>query len=152
MLACAAFALPVHVGAASAQAQASVAPTDARRAEVAAFEQRFEAALAARDGAWLARAVDPTFSFTHSTGSVDTLDSLLARAGPARRTVVPGSQRVELHGDIALTRSATFVEQLTPGRATAYTITYIRVYRRGRDGWRMLSHVSTALTPGKPGS
>ena len=123
-------------------------PADRRAGEVAAFEERFEAALAARDGAWLARAVDPTFTFTHSTGDVDTLASLLAHAGPARRTVVPGSQQVEVHGDLALTRSATLVEQLTPGRERTYTITYVRVYRREGGRRRIVSHVSTSLTPG----
>jgi ketosteroid isomerase-like protein len=86
------------------------------------------------------------FYFLHATGKIDNKASWIKSASnPNSQTLSRehDSVLVELHEDVALLSGILSVKFPSNTRA-GYAIRYIRVYAMRKDGWRLLSHHSTA--------
>ena len=135
-------------------ADAKALVEDASRIEsLRRLEQQIEQAISRRDHAYLESITAPTFTRTDQEGKVEdraTVNALIRQPPPTsdviRRTVDPASQQVQLHGDIAVTR--TQVEVRGPRRA--FRMTLLRVYRWRAAGWQLLSSTTLGVTPLAP--
>lgn len=127
---------------------------DAQRIEtLRRFEQQIEDAISRRDHAWLQSITAPTFTRTDQEGRVEeraAVNALIRQPPPTadiiRRTVDPASQQVQLHGDVAVTR--TEIEVRGPRRA--FRTKLLRVYRWRSSRWILLSSTTLEVTPLAP--
>jgi ketosteroid isomerase-like protein len=86
------------------------------------------------------------FMFTHGTGQIDNKSSWIKSvSNPDSRFVsrIHDSTSVELHGDVALVIGKLEIVRKGKDNESAYGIRYIRVYRKNKDIWQMISHRST---------
>lgn len=86
------------------------------------------------------------FYFLHATGRIDNKASWIKTvSNPSSQTLSRehDSVLVELHDDVALLTGILSVK-FPPNTRADYAIRYIRVYAMRKDGWRLLSHHSTA--------
>lgn len=116
---------------------------------IAGLERRIERAQVAKDSAFLDSATDASLRFTHGGGTnVQSKDQWLR--GILRGTMYDrrvSNQRVEVHGDIAVTSGQIQVRRPAPDSARAnYTISYVRVYRCTVVTCKLLSHLTTRST------
>lgn len=129
------------------------AATLARVAELKAFEQEVEDAVARRDHGFLDRVTAASFIRTHPDGRLEDRAAVMAQirqpppnASVIRRTIDPATQQVQLHGDVAVTRGD--LEVRGPRRVSQ--IKYLRVYRLTASGWRLLSVNLLSVIESKP--
>lgn len=124
---------------------------------VAAIEQRREDASVRGDIAFLESLYAPDFIFTHFGGHSETrnelLDAMRTRLQPGAaqgvRTIsrTIDSLNVELHGNVALTSGRIHVvREGGKPEQREYVVRYVRVYRRYRDRWQLLTHRSVGET------
>ncbi|RYZ26161.1 MAG: nuclear transport factor 2 family protein [Chitinophagaceae bacterium] len=86
------------------------------------------------------------FYFLHATGKIDNKASWMKSvSNPNSQTLSRehDSVVVELHDDVALLTGILSV-RFPPNTRAGYAIRYIRVYALRKEGWRLLSHHSTA--------
>jgi len=86
------------------------------------------------------------FYFLHATGKIDNKASWMKSvSNPNSQTLSRehDSVMVELHDNVALL-TGTLSVQFPPNTRAGYAIRYIRVYALRNEGWRLLSHPSTA--------
>ena len=117
------------------------------------LEQQIEEAISRRDHVYLESITAPTFTRIDQDGKVEdraTVNALIRQPPPTsdviRRTVDPASQHVQLHGDIAVTRTEVDVR----GPRRAFRMTLLRVYRWRAAGWQLLSSTTLRVTPLAP--
>ena len=117
------------------------------------LEQQIEEAISRRDHVYLESITAPTFTRIDQDGKVEdraTVNALIRQPPPTsdviRRTVDPASQHVQLHGDIAVTRTEVDVR----GPRRAFRMTLLRVYRWRAAGWQLLSSTTLGVTPLAP--
>jgi hypothetical protein len=133
---------------------AQTSSRDARRiAVLREFEQQIEDAISRRDHVFLEGVTAPTFTRTDQDGKVEDRDAVnrLMRQPPPtsdiiRRNVNRATQQVQLHGDVAVTR--TEVEVRGPRRA--FRMSLLRVYRWRASVWQLLSSTTLSVTPVTP--
>lgn len=119
---------------------------------IVALEHRVEEAVARRDTAFLAGVYAQSFRFKHSTGLLEDRAAWLAAvARSSYRSRQLDSLDVDVHGDVALStgRIHVLTESRDP-RWRDYTVRYARLYVRRSGRWWLVTHHSTAETPGTP--
>ena len=138
----------------SVRAEAGTFANQANRVEnLRRLEQQIEEAISRRDHVYLESITAPTFTRIDPDGKVEdraTVNALIRQPPPTsdviRRTVDPASQHVQLHGDIAVTRTEVDVR----GPRRAFRMTLLRVYRWRAAGWQLLSSTTLRVTPLAP--
>ena len=128
-------------------------PDIVRTEKLRTLEQEIEDAISRRDADFLDRVTAPTFTRTDENGRVEERAAVMAliRKPPPtsdiiRRTIDRATQQVQLHGDIAVTRTSMEVR----GPRRAFRSTLSRVYRWRPEGWQLLSSTTIATQPLTP--
>ena len=86
------------------------------------------------------------FYFLHATGRIDNKASWMKSVSGSNSQTLSrehDSVLVELHPDVALLSGVLSV-RFPPNTRAGYAIRYIRVYALRKEGWRLVSHHSTA--------
>ena len=118
-------------------------------AKVLALERQIESAVLRADVAFLNEVCAPDFTYTHGDGwitggpvlGVDTRAEWLASLAGRYSQREVDSQRIELHGDVAITMGRVRARSgAADDPPRAFSFWYVRVYAQ-RDGrWQYLSH------------
>jgi len=88
------------------------------------------------------------FVFIHGTGFVDNKSSWIKSvANPSSKFIsrVQDSTTVELHDDVALVTGKVEITRMDKDTSVGYGILYIRVYRKKKDVWQIISHRTTKM-------
>jgi len=88
------------------------------------------------------------FVFIHGTGFIDNKSSWIKSvANPSSKfsSRVQDSTTVELHDDVALVTGKVEITRLDKDISVGYGILYIRVYRKKKDEWQIISHRTTKM-------
>jgi ketosteroid isomerase-like protein len=107
---------------------------------------QMEEAVVKKNIPFLEKHLAEDFVFTHGTGYVDDKASWIKSvSNPNSRFLsrVQDSTAVELHGDIVLAIGKIEIVRKDKDKEVAYGIRYIRVYRKNKNVWQMISHRST---------
>ena len=130
-------------------ADTSHPPVAAATSVVAALERDIEAAQIRGDTQFIERATTADLRFTHGGApEAQTREQWLRGVLTSTFYEREGAdQRVELHGNVAVTTGRIRVrrQHAEPTRAE-YTIWYVRVYRFDASAWRLLSHQTVRST------
>jgi ketosteroid isomerase-like protein len=114
------------------------------------LEQQWEDALTKSDTGALDKLYDETIIYTHSNGKVDTKSSYI-RAIKSGATKYESMKRddikVTVYGQTAVVSCHWGVHVLAQGNKIDTNARYLHVYVQQRDGWKMVAHQSTRITP-----
>ena len=119
------------------------------QAALAALDVSIDTLASTGDFAALSAILADDFVYSHSTGQVqdksEWLDSLKPLVG--RRNRVASGIRVELHGDIAITKGDLDVVWFD---APTKFNRYVRIFRLEPDGWRAISQTTIPAPEREP--
>ena len=99
-----------------------------------------------KDIAFLQKHYADDFVFTHGGGLVEDKSRWIKNvSNPDSKFVsrVHDSTSVELHGDVALVTGKMAIVRKDKDKDVAYGLKYIRVYRKNKNVWQMISHRTT---------
>lgn len=99
-----------------------------------------------KDISFLQKHYADDFVFTHGGGLVEDKSSWIKNvSNPNSKFVsrVHDSTSVELHGDVALVIGKMAITRKDKDKEVAYGLKYIRVYRKNKNVWQMISHRTT---------
>ncbi len=99
-----------------------------------------------KDIAFLQKHYADDFVFTHGGGLVEDKSRWIKNvSNPESKFVsrVHDSTSVELHGDVALVVGKMAIVRKDKDKEVAYGLKYIRVYRKNKNVWQMISHRTT---------
>ena len=125
-------------------------PASAAEQAVLTLEQQWEDALLKSDTAALDKLYDPTIVYTHSSGKVDTKASYIEaiKSGASKYQAMKRDEiKVNVYGRAAVVTCHWDVHVLAKGNKIDMNARYIHVYVQQRDGWKMVAHQSTRITP-----
>lgn len=124
--------------------------TNSQEEIVLKLEQRWEDALTKSDTDALDALYDDTLIYTHSNGKVDTKASYLGaiKSGATKYesmkrddikvTMYPGTAVVTCHWEVHV---------VARGNKSDLNARYLHVYVQRKDGWRLVGHESTRVSP-----
>lgn len=111
-------------------------------AEIVALEEELRLAMLAGDVDTLNRLIDDDLAFVTSTGGI--ADKAMDLAAHAARTLQltamsPSDARIRRYGDIATVSVRMAAVGTYSGVPFDTSFRYLRVWRRGADGWRIVT-------------
>jgi ketosteroid isomerase-like protein len=86
------------------------------------------------------------FVFTHGGGLVEDKSSWIKNVSSPNSKFISrthDSTSVELHGNVALVTGKMEIVRKDKDKEVAYGLRYIRVYRKNKNVWQMISHRTT---------
>jgi ketosteroid isomerase-like protein len=113
-------------------------------------EQQWEDALTKSDTGALDQLYDDSLTYTHSNGKVDTKASYLhtISSGATKYMSMKRDQiKVTVYGKSAVVTCHWDVHVLAQGNKIDMNARYLHVYVQQNDGWKMVAHQSTRITP-----
>lgn len=119
--------------------------------ELLALEARRRDAMRAADVPALRALLAPDLRYVHSTGTVDSRDSLLAKlagGGLTYRRLDLAPLAVTRCGDAALIAGEMRAELLRDGQLRQVASSYLAVWRRQGPDWQLTACQGTALPAG----
>lgn len=99
-----------------------------------------------KDIAFLQKHYADDFVFTHGGGLVEDKSRWIKNvSNPDSKFVsrMHDSTSVELHGDVALVVGKMAIVRKDKDKEVAYGLKYIRVFRKNKNVWQMISHRTT---------
>jgi len=114
------------------------------------LEQQWEDALTKSDVDALAKLYDDKIIYTHSSGKVDTKASYInaIKSGATRyQSMKRDDIKVAVYGQAAIVSCHWDVHILSQGNKIDIAARYLHVYVQQKDGWKMVAHESTRITP-----
>jgi ketosteroid isomerase-like protein len=111
------------------------------RAEVAAMDTRYQAAVKRNDAATMAQILHEDFVLVLGNGKTHSREELLedARAGRIqyeKQDEDPGTQIVRVWGDTAVVTARLWLKYVVDGKAFERRLWFSDTYVRTRQGWR----------------
>jgi ketosteroid isomerase-like protein len=113
-------------------------------------EQQWEDALTKSDTGALDQLYDESLTYTHSNGKVDTKASYLhaVSSGTTKYLSMKRDQiKVTVYGKSAVVTCHWDVHVLAQGNKIDMNARYLHVYVQQNDGWKLVAHQSTRITP-----
>jgi ketosteroid isomerase-like protein len=114
------------------------------------LEQQWEDALTQSDTGALERLYDERLIYTHSNGKVDTKATYIQaiKSGATRyESMKRDDIKVTAYGQTALVTCHWQVHVLAQGNKIDTNARYLHVFIQQRDGWKLVAHQSTRITP-----
>jgi ketosteroid isomerase-like protein len=114
------------------------------------LEQQWEDALTKSDVDALTKLYDDQIIYTHSSGKVDTKTSYInaIKSGATRyQSMKRDDIKVVVYGQSAIVSCHWDVHVLSQGNKIDINARYLHVYVQQKDGWKMVAHESTRITP-----
>jgi len=114
------------------------------------MEQQWEDALTTSDTGALDKLYDQTLIYTHSNGKVDTKSSYIStiRSGATKyQSMKRDDIKVNVYGQSAVVSCHWDVHVLSQGNKIDINARYLHVYVQQKDGWKMVAHESTRISP-----
>jgi ketosteroid isomerase-like protein len=114
------------------------------------LEQQWEDALTQSDTGALDKLYDDTIVYTHSNGKVDTKSSYIRaiKSGGTRYESMKRDEiKITVYGQTAVVTCHWDVHVLAQGNKIDTNARYLHVYVQQKDGWKMVAHQSTRITP-----
>lgn len=114
--------------------------------EVLSVNAQIDEAVVKKNTAVLEKYYADDFVFTHGTGFVEGKESWIKNvANPDTQFIsrIQDSTTVELHNDVALVIGKIEITRKDKDKHVAYGLWYVRVYRKDKDVWQMISHRTT---------
>ena len=114
------------------------------------LEQQWEDALTHSDTGALEKLYAETIIYTHSSGKVDTKSSYInaIKSGASKYLSMKRDDiKVVLYGQTAVVSCHWEVHVLSQGNKIDINARYLHVYVQQPDGWKMVAHESTRITP-----
>src|SRR5262245_45407630 len=111
------------------------------KAEVAALDTKYQAAVKANDADTMAKILAPDFVLVVGSGKVYTTADLLTSARNKdnifeHQEEEPGSQTVRVWGDTAVVTAKLWIAGKTADKAFDRKLWFSDTYHRGKGGWR----------------
>jgi ketosteroid isomerase-like protein len=136
----------------------SLASPEEDRAEVAAIDTKYQAAVERNDAQTMAQILDENFVLVLGTGKTHTRDDLLEAARTGRikyehQVEDSGTQTVRVWGDTAVVTARLYLKGTNDGVAFERRLWFSDTYVRTPKGWRYaFGQASIALPPEDKGS
>ena len=114
------------------------------------LEQQWDDALTKSDTAALGKLYDESIIYTHSNGKVDTKVSYLnaIKSGATKyQSMKREDIKVQVYGQSAVVACHWEVHVLAGTNKIDTNARYLHVYVHQKDGWKMVAHQSTKITP-----
>jgi ketosteroid isomerase-like protein len=114
------------------------------------LEQQWEDALLKSDVAALDKIYDDSLIYTHSSGGVDNKAVYVGniKSGATKyESMKRDDIKVNVYGDTALVTCHWEVHVMSRGNKIDTNARYIHVYVKRKDGWKMVAHQATRITP-----
>jgi uncharacterized protein (TIGR02246 family) len=114
------------------------------------LEQQWEDALTRSDTGALDRLYDEKIVYTHSSGKVDTKTSYIntIKSGATKyESMKRDDIKVTVYGPAAVVTCHWDVHVVAQGNKIDMNARYLHVYVQQKDGWKMVAHQSTRVTP-----
>jgi ketosteroid isomerase-like protein len=114
------------------------------------LEQQWEDALIKSDVDALTKLYDDKIIYTHSSGKVDTKASYInaIKSGATKyQSMKRDDLKVEVYGQAAIVSCHWDVHILSQGNKVDINARYLHVYVQQKDGWKMVAHESTRISP-----
>jgi len=114
------------------------------------LEQQWEDALTKSDTAALEKLYDNKIIYTHSSGKVDSKASYISsiQSGATKyESMKRDDIKVVVYGPSAIVSCHWDVHVLAGGNKIDLNARYLHVYVHGSDGWKMVAHESTRVSP-----
>ncbi|MFO1497797.1 MAG: nuclear transport factor 2 family protein [Verrucomicrobiota bacterium] len=114
------------------------------------LEQQWEDALTRSDISALDKLYDAEITYTHSNGKVDTKSSYLRsiQSGATKyQSMKRDDIKVSVYGQAAVVTCHWEVHVVASGNKMDMTGRYLHVYVQQKDGWKMVAHQSTRISP-----
>jgi ketosteroid isomerase-like protein len=111
------------------------------------LNRNIDNAVVEKDIAFLQKHYAEDFVFTHGTGAVDNREQWInAIKNPASVFLSRqhDSTTVEIHDDIAIVTGRLLIHRRDTTRSINYGLRYVRVFRKEKKLWQMISHRTTA--------
>lgn len=105
------------------------------------IEQKIEDSVVRADLDYLKNVYAEDFRFAHGSGNVQNKKQWLESVAKGlfiSRTV--SANEIEIHDNIAISAARLDVTRRGKNGEEKYWLKYIRVYRRNKDKWQMISH------------
>jgi ketosteroid isomerase-like protein len=124
------------------------------RAEVAAMDTRYQAAVKRNDAATMAQILHEDFVLVLGNGKTHSREELLedARAGRIqyeKQDEDPGTQIVRVWGDTAVVTARLWLKYVVDGKAFERRLWFSDTYVRTRQGWRYVFGQASLPLPGE---
>jgi ketosteroid isomerase-like protein len=140
-------ALVSFVGCALAQANSTAKPQEQG---VLKLEQQWEDALTHSDTVALEQLYDDTLVYTHSSGKVDTKASYIRtiKSGATKyESMTRDDIKVNVYQNCAVVTCHWDVHISSQGNKVSLNARYTHVYVQQPDGWKLVAHESTRVSP-----
>jgi len=113
------------------------------QAVVAALDTEYQAAVERNDAETMARILHPEFTLVLGDGRLYSREDLLRSARTKsvvyeKQVEEPGTQRVQIHGDVAIVTALLWLKGRTDGKDIERRLWFSDTYVRTREGWRYL--------------
>lgn len=123
-----------------------IAQKDSLEIEIARLNQEIDNAVIEKNLAFLQIHYAEDFVFTHGTGLVDNKAKwLMSVNNPASVFLsrLHDSTTVEIHNDIVIVSGKLLVIRKDNLKTVNYGLRYVRVFRKNKEIWQMISHRTT---------
>jgi ketosteroid isomerase-like protein len=107
---------------------------------------QLDEAVVNKDIAYLEKYYAHDFVFTHGSGLVEDKSRWIKNvSNPESKFVsrVHDSTSVEFHQDVALVTGRMVIVRKDKVKEATYRLKYIRIYRKDKNVWKMISHRTT---------
>ena len=113
-------------------------------------ELQWENALTQSDTAALEKIYDDSLVYTHSSGKVDTKSTYISaiKSGSTKyESMKRDDIKVTVYGQTAVVTCHWDVHIAAQGKKIDMNARYLHVYVEQGDGWKLVAHQSTRITP-----